>query len=130
LNYKTKTFRNVQAIDPEFPLVIYMCAFNGMSYENFKLFEDLATRGFIVMSVNSIGRYPGDMTMKKEDLLEQVNDAITSFQIIKQTSNVNFSKIGIIGYSWGGLSGAILAGKIPNVSCLISLDGSEFHHYD
>jgi hypothetical protein len=130
LNYKTKTFRNVQAIDSEFPLVIYMCAFNGMSYENFKLFEDLATRGFIVMSVNSIGRYPGDMTMKKEDLLEQVNDAITSFQIIKQTSNVNFSKIGIIGYSWGGLSGAILAGKIPNVSCLISLDGSEFHHYD
>jgi hypothetical protein len=129
LNYKTKTFRNVQAVDFKFPLVIYMCAFNGMSYENFKLFEELAMRGFIVMSINSIGRYPGDMTMKKEDLLEQVNDAIASYQAIKQISNIDFSKIGIIGYSWGGLSGAILAGKIPHVSCLISLDGSEFHQY-
>jgi hypothetical protein len=27
------------------------------------------------------------------------------------------------------LSAAILAGKIPNVHCLISLEGSEFHHY-
>jgi hypothetical protein len=45
-----------------------MTAFNGMSYENFTLFESLAKKGFIVVSVSSIGRFPGDMTMKKADL--------------------------------------------------------------
>ena len=67
--------------------------------------------------------------MKKEDLMEQVNDAIVSLDILKQESNIDFTKIGIVGYSWGGLAGAVAASKIPNVACLVSLDGSEFHHY-
>jgi hypothetical protein len=29
----------------------------------------------------------------------------------------------------GSSSGSLLANKIPGISCLISLDGSEFHHY-
>jgi hypothetical protein len=48
-----------------------MTAFNGMSYENFALFEALANKGFVVVSISSIGRFPGDMTMKKADLMEQ-----------------------------------------------------------
>ena len=66
------------------------------------------------------------MTMKKEDLMEQVNDAIATLNSLKGISNIDFTKIGIIGYSWGG---PILASKIPNVACFVSLDGSEFHHY-
>jgi hypothetical protein len=130
LSFKTRSHKNGPALNAKFPLVIYMCAFNGMSYENFALFEDLAEKGFVTASISSIGRYPGDMTMKLEDLFEQVNDAISSLNVLKLSSNIDFSKIAIIGYSWGGLSAAILATRIPNVSCLISLDGSEFHNYN
>jgi hypothetical protein len=129
LNYKTRSFRNAMAIHGKFPLVVYLCAYNGMSYENFMLFEELSMHGYIVISVNSIGRFPGDMTMKKEDLMEQVGDALASLKIVKQNPDIDISKIGIIGYSWGGLSGSILASHIPDAACLISLDGSEFHHY-
>lgn len=129
LNFATNSFRNATQIDRKFPLIIYLSAFNGMSYENFTLFEELAKKGFVVVSISSIGRFPGDMTMKNEDLMEQVKDAISSLNSLKENSNIDFTKIGVIGYSWGGLSGAILASKIPNVACLVSLDGSEFHHY-
>ena len=129
LKFKTSSFKNAPAVAIKFPLVIYMAAFNGMSYENFVLFETLAKKGFIVVSVSSIGRFPGDMTTKKEDLMEQVYDAITTLKILKENSNIDFNKIGIVGYSWGGLSGAILTSKIPDVKCLVSLEGSEFHHY-
>lgn len=129
LNFKTKSVLNAPSIAATFPLVIYLCAYNGMSYENFSLFEDLAMKGFVVVSISSIGRYPGDMTMKKEDLMEQVKDAVAAVQILKQEPNIDFSKVGIVGYSWGGLAGAMLANKIPGTACLISLDGSEFHHY-
>ena len=129
LNFKTRSYINAPAISKEFPLVIYLCSFNSMSFENFILFEELARKGFVVASISSIGRYPGNMTMKKEDLFEQVNDAIASLEAIKQSSNINFPEIGIVGCSWGGLSGAILADKFPDVSCLISLDGSEFLEY-
>ena len=129
LNFKTKSFINAKPIEGKFPLIIYLSAFNGMSYENFSLFEELARKGFVVASISSIGRFPGDMTMKNEDLMEQVNDAIATLTNLKGNSNIDFTKIGVIGYSWGGLSGSILASKIPNVACLVSLDGSEFHHY-
>jgi hypothetical protein len=129
LNFKTQTFKNATPVKNKFPLIIYLSAFNGMSFENFSLFEELAKKGFIVVSVSSIGRYPGDMTMKNEDLVEQVNDAVASINNLKQSPNIDFTKIGIIGYSWGGLAGSILASKIQNVACLISLDGSEFHSY-
>ena len=129
LGFKTSTFKNAAAVNGKFPLVIYLTAFNGMSYENFALFEALAKKGIVVVSISSIGRYPGDMTMKKQDLVEQVNDAVISLKILKQNSNIDVNKIGIAGYSWGGLAGVILASKMPDVSCLISLEGSEFHHY-
>jgi esterase/lipase len=129
LNYTTKSFKNAAAVKTKFPLVIYLSAYNGMSYENFSLFECLASKGFVVVAISSIGRFPGDMTMKKEDLMEQVNDAIASVNKLREEPNIDFNRIGIIGYSWGGLAAAILASKIPKVACLMSLDGSEFHHY-
>jgi bile acid acyltransferase/acyl-CoA thioester hydrolase-like protein len=129
LNFKTNSFKNASAVTGKFPLIIYMTAFNGMSYENFALFEALAKKGFIVVSLSSIGRFPGDMSTKKEDLMEQVNDAISTLNVLKQNPNVDFNKVGIVGYSWGGLAGAVLASKIDNVNCLVSLEGSEFHHY-
>lgn len=129
LNAKTESFNNAKPAGKKFPLIIYMAAYNGMSFENFTLFETLAKNGFVVASISSIGRFPGDMTMKYEDLMEQVNDGIAAMKRLKGYQNIDFSKIGIIGYSWGGLAGSILAGRIPNVSCLVSLDGSEFHHY-
>lgn len=129
LNFKTRSIQNPSPVKGKFPLVVYMASYNGMGYENFTLLEELAQKGFVVVSVNSIGRFPGDMTMKREDMMEQVYDAITALDFLKQNLNIDFSKTGILGYSWGGLSGAVLADKIPGVRCLVSFDGSEFHHY-
>jgi hypothetical protein len=129
LNFTTDSYRNSKPVNSKFPLVIYLCAYNGMSYENFSLFEKLAAAGYVVVSVSSIGRYPGDMTMKNEDMLEQVNDADAALKTIADDSNIDFSRIGVIGYSWGGLSAALLSGRISNICCLVSFDGSEYHHY-
>lgn len=129
LNYKTDSYKNAEPASENFPVMIYMASYNGMGYENFKLFEDLAKKGFVTISISSIGRYPGDMTMKKEDMMEQVYDAVSSLKYLKRSPHLDFNRIGILGYSWGGLSAAILSTMIPDVSCLISMDGSEFHHY-
>ena len=129
LNFKSNSYRDAIAATGHFPLVVYLAAYNGMSYENFILFETLARNGFVVASISSIGRFPGDMTMKAEDLEEQVSDALASIKILKTISEVDTSRIGLVGYSWGGLAATEVAGKIPGVTCLASLDGSEYHHY-
>lgn len=129
LHYKSASYKNAKPAKGKFPLVIYLASFGSNGFENYTLFEALAQQGFVVVSINSIGRFPGTMTMKYDDAMQQVYDAMYSLNILSQFSYINFSKTGIVGYSWGGLAGCILAGKISNATCLVSLDGSEFHHY-
>jgi hypothetical protein len=108
LRFKTNSYKNATAVDGKFPLVIYMTAFNGMSYENFALFESLAKKGFIVVSISSIGRFPGDMTMKNADLMEQDNDAVIAINLLKQNPNIDFTEILI-------LAGVHLTGRVPSI---------------
>ena len=64
LNFKTQTFKNAKPVKGKFPLIIYLSAFNGMSYENFALFEELAKKGFVVASffiVMSPGKRPMEL---------------------------------------------------------------------
>jgi pimeloyl-ACP methyl ester carboxylesterase len=125
---KTKSYVNAKRIEQPFPLIIYFSGFNGMSYENHMLFEALATNGFVVASVSSIGRYPGNMTMDVEDLFEQIEDA--KFIVRHLTKmNVASPNIGLVGYSWGGLAAAIMSMTEPGIKAVVSLDGSEQFNY-
>jgi hypothetical protein len=129
LNYKTDSYKNVQPAKGRFPLVIYLASYGSNGFENYTLFEELAKQGFVVASINSIGRFPGTMSMKYEDVMQQVYDALYSLDLLAKHSYINISKTGIVGYSWGGVAGCILAGKMAGSTCLVSFDGSEFHHY-
>jgi len=126
---KTNSYVNPKPLAQPFPLVIYLAGFNGMSYENYRLFETLAKNGFIVASVSSIGAYPGNMTMDSLGVYEQINDA--RFIIDHLTKNHALSNdIGLIGYSWGGLASAIMAMTEPGkIKAVVSLDGSEQFTY-
>lgn len=46
---RTESYVNAKPIGEQFPLIIYLAGFNGMSYENYLLFESLAKKGFVVV---------------------------------------------------------------------------------
>jgi hypothetical protein len=125
------TVSNLNAIPypKRFPLLVYMCSYNGMSYENLALFEWLAAHGYLVACITSVGRYPGNMSTRLSDLMEQVADADFTILYLKAGKQVDTTRIGAIGYSWGGLASLTLAMNNTNIKCLLSLDGSELHYY-
>jgi hypothetical protein len=127
MHIKTKSYKDARAIDGSFPLIIYMSSYNGMSYENVPLFENLASHGYIVVSISSIGRYPGNMTTKYPDALEQVKDAEFALRLLR-TQNIDTSNIGVIGYSYGGVAAALSAMKDKSIKAVLSLDGSAMHY--
>jgi len=129
LQHPTATFDQAKPAAGKFPLIIYLASFGSMGYENYLLLESLAAQGYIVACVNSIGRYPGDMTMKNGDLVQQVMDAEKILNRMKQDDRVDTSRIGVLGYSWGGFAGALLAMQRKDIRTIVSLDGSEVHHY-
>lgn len=125
----THSYHKAKEVSKRFPLILYFASFGSMGYENYLLFESLASQGYIIACVNSIGRYPGDMTMKNADLMQQVKDADRIFSRLKQDERIDTNKIGVLGYSWGGLAGAIWAMQRQDVAAVVSLEGSEVHHY-
>ena len=100
-----------------------------MSYENYLLFESLVKNGFVVASVSSIGRYPGNMTMDVEDVSEQINDTKFIINTLTKKSFVS-GDVGLVGCSWGGLAAALIAMTEQNkIEAMVSLDGSEQFDY-
>ena len=131
LNIKTSSYKEAEAAEGQFPLVIYLSGFNGMGFENYKLLENLARNGYVVVSIWSVGRYPGNMTNRKEDMMEQVYDAefTVDYLVGNKIFDIDFDKIGLIGCSWGGMSAAVLANRLPKTSAFISWDGTETHYF-
>lgn len=131
LNTETSSYFNLLPSKGKFPLVIYLAGYNGMGFENYKILEKLAENGFVVISVSSVGRYPGDMTNDKLDTMEQVYDAEFALKTIQNSAefNIDLNNIGILGMSWGGISGAILLDKHPNIRAFASLDGTDVFYY-
>jgi pimeloyl-ACP methyl ester carboxylesterase len=126
---RTKSYVNAKPIAQQFPLIIYLAGFNGMSYENYLLFESLTKKGFVVASVSSIGRFPGNMTTEPEDVFEQINDADFIIDYLTKR-NLGSQDVGLIGYSWGGLAATIMAmKKTSRIKAVVSLDGSEQFAY-
>lgn len=131
LKVKTESFKNAAPANGKFPLILYMAGYNGMGWENYRLLESLAEKGFVVLSISSVGRYPGDMTNDLLDAMEQVYDGEFALQELKKTEhfNIDFDTVGILGMSWGGMSAAILLDKYPDIKAFASLDGTDVFYY-
>ena len=131
LNIRTDSYKNLPFFRAESPLIIYMAGQNGASFENYPIFEQLARQGYTVASIWSVGRYPGYMSNNLEDMMEQVYDA--EF-VIKELAGadgmkIDTTNIGIMGYSWGGISAAALTARHPNIKAVLSLDGTETYYF-
>jgi len=126
--FATQSYRDASPIRRRFPLIVYMCSYNGMCFENIRLFEILARRGYIIATITSVGRYPGNMTTDPADLKEQVADGVFAIDMLRKTGSIDTGRMGLIGYSWGGPAALLLA-ENPSVAAILSLDGSERHHY-
>jgi hypothetical protein len=126
--FETSSFLNARPIEKKFPLILYMASFNGMCFENVHLFERLASAGYVVACVNSVGRYPGNMTTDLMDVREQIEDAVAAKRFLAELSFVDSTRSAVIGYSWGSVAACLGDGKI-DADAFVSLDGSEFHRY-
>lgn len=131
LEVKTQSYANAPIATGKFPLVLYMAGYNGMGWESYRLLERLAENGFVVLSISSIGTYPGDMTNGLLDTMEQVYDGEFALQALRKIKSlhIDFDAIGILGLSWGGMSGAIMLDNHNDIKAFASLDGTDVFYF-
>ncbi|WP_299367180.1 alpha/beta fold hydrolase [Winogradskyella sp.] len=111
----------------DFPVIVYAPGLGGSIYENSILFEYLASHGYVIFSMPSNGKGP-NMTYDLEGLKTAVEDLVwtRNFLDTVKTSYTKSNKVGLIGYSWGGLASAIVTSvkKPDSFDAFISFDGT------
>ena len=137
LGIKTNTYSNLtpfiskDSSSAGRPVIIYMAGFNGMGFENYRILEELAQSGYVVIAMWSVGRYPGNMTNAQEDMMQQVQDAEFALNHMKENSQFGLedSLVGVLACSWGGMSAAVLIHRNPGITSFVSYDGTETHYF-
>ncbi len=137
LGINTKTYFNLppliskDSLNSQILMIIYMAGFNGMGFENYRVLEELAQSGYVVVAIWSVGRYPGNMTNEKEDMVEQVQDAEFALNYLKENNlyGLDSARIGVLACSWGGMSAAALIRGNPDIKSFVSFDGTETHYF-
>jgi hypothetical protein len=101
---------------------------NGSAWDNPVLFDSLATNGYVVASVSSVGKYPGFMS-EAVDMDEQVRDILFTIKQMKATPFIDSTKIGIVSWSLGATAAIKAAMLTKDIKAIVSYDGTDIHAY-
>ncbi len=127
LNSPVKAIYKAKPIVGKFPLIIYAPSNSKSAVQNHIMCEYLASNGYRVVSIGSAGHE----TLKRYDQLKatlaQVRDMEFIVKYISDSLKLNFTDIGLFGFSTGSMATIIYQMKTPEVKAVASLDGS--HEY-
>lgn len=116
--------RDALAEPGKFPVVIYAPGYAGDGYENADLCEYLAGMGYVVIGSPSLGQRPGGMTIDLEGAEAQMGDIEYLIGYAHTLPQADTGRVGVIGYSWGGMANIMAAAKDPRIAALVDFDGS------
>ncbi|RUA12247.1 MAG: alpha/beta hydrolase [Flavobacteriia bacterium] len=130
LEEKATAYTGMEFGKGKFPVIIYAPSFQASSIENFALCEYLASHGFVVMSSPSKGtenRWFGNNNAKEMET--QARDVEFLMKEAGKFPMVDYDRMAIMGFSFGGLSNIIVQNRNDHVKAVVSLDGTERYQY-
>ena len=127
LESPVKASLNLPIEKGEFPLIIYAPSNSKSPIQNHIICEYLASQGFYVVSVASAGPNSIDRKEFDKSVLAQVEDMEFILNYAEEHIKINYSHVGLLGFSTGGLATSIFQMKHSNIKAVFSMDGS--HEY-
>jgi tetratricopeptide (TPR) repeat protein len=118
---------NIPITEGNFPLIIYAPSNGKTPSQNHLIYEHLASRGYYVISVASAGINSIQRKDPGQSILAQVRDMEFILEYLEKNIELNYLRIGLLGFSTGGLANTIFQMKHPEVEAVCSMDGS--HEY-
>jgi dienelactone hydrolase len=122
--------RDAIALSDKFPVVIYAPSISAPAAENADLCEYLASHGYIVLASPSVGQATRHMASDLPGAEAQASDIAFLISYAHTLPAADPGRIGVIGYSWGGLANVLAAAKDSRIKALVSLDGSVRYYPD
>lgn len=123
-NKPMKSILDATQLSGSFPLILYGSSQSSSGYDNALLCEQLASHGYIVVTLASKGAYSRQMPFNEEGAEAQTRDLEFLYGHMYNFPNVDIKNIGTVSFSFGGLSTVIFSLKNKHVKAMVSLDGS------
>jgi tetratricopeptide (TPR) repeat protein len=121
---RVRALRDAPERPGKFPVVIYAPSHSAYAMENADLCEYLASQGYVVIASASLGPRSHAMTADLEGAEAQAADIGFLVGYAHTLAQADTARIGVVGYSWGGLASVLAAARDDRIRALVSLDGS------
>ena len=118
---KTDAFWNAPSMDGKFPVIVF--AHSTPPAEHL-MAESLARCGFIVGAVNSKGTIERDYRLSIPDIETMVTDTMLVLAALRSLPGADQDRAGIIGMSNGAFAAVLAHLRNPQISTIVSLDGT------
>jgi pimeloyl-ACP methyl ester carboxylesterase len=115
--------RDAPLASGHFPVVIYAPSFSSVPWENADLCEYLASYGYVVIASLGMG-VTHESTHDLAGIDAQARDISFLIGYAQRLSNTDMSEVGVVGFSWGGISNLFAAARDNRIDALVALDGS------
>lgn len=119
-----------------FPVVIYAASGSAAPFENDVLCEYLASHGYVVVAIPSVGarrRYMGDGNYEAprgdvhdtlDDTEAQARDIGYAIGYASALPDADANRVAVAAFSWGGMASVFAAARDDRIKALVQLDGS------
>lgn len=124
LELPTRAIAEARAAPGPFPLVIVAQGGYSDSYSNSYLCEYIASHGFTVASFPTKGMTSTRLETDLRGVEAQTRDMEFLLGELRELPNVDASRPGLVGRSWGGLTATVLALRNHDIAVVVSLDGT------
>lgn len=113
----------------KFPLIVYAPSDASHAFENDMLCEYLASHGYVVIASPSHGAHvpymtDGSISETVENTRAQAADIGFLIGYANAMPNVDSAKVGVVGFSWGGMASTFAAVADSRIGALVDLEGS------
>lgn len=128
--------RDASAQAGRFPIVIYAASGSAAPFENDVLCEYLASHGYVVVAIPSVGarrRYMGDGSYEAlhsdlhdtlDDTEAQARDIGYAIGYASALPDADEARVAVAAFSWGGMASVFAAARDDRIKALVLLDGS------
>ncbi|MGB5660903.1 MAG: hypothetical protein WBO54_15595 [Thermoanaerobaculia bacterium] len=123
----TSAHRDAVPLAGQHPVIVYASSFSYEPFENSALFDYLASYGYIIAASRSSGPETREMSMDLPGVEASVSDMELILNALHDVEQADLTRIGAAGFSWGGLSAALLGMRNFNVQAVLALDGTLEH---
>ena len=116
--------RDAVALSSDSPVIIFAVGINESPAQHTALAEFLAAHGYLVAAIPTMGAQRRELAFSVEGVQTQVSDLDYVLRYVQEHKLSTFKNVGVIGYSFGSGAAVLLAASRPEVTAVVSLDGS------